>query len=294
MARMRMEGMGGRIGWLVGVLVISAVSAAHATDLGSDTLAFVLLSTGGKVILGKDSQAGLGGNGGDLGMVGGTAAILDKDSQAVNEVVTKPHGINLHKNAETFGCITDHARIKLAAGARCMSLIDNGGQRPELTTMKNAIGEAALFVSVANSQPPAQNLSKIAVPKNGFQTIVNSQTGLNVITTPSVNLKKGAELDISGQSGETDLILVNGDLKWGADASLLFSGMTDTDLVFVISGKLVSIGRNSQLPATVVAPNATCEVGARAQVFGEMVCGKKISLGDHSQVQYVPTAVTIP
>jgi predicted acyltransferase (DUF342 family) len=74
----------------------------------------------------------------------------------------------------------------------------------------------------------------------------------------------------------------------------LFSGMTDTDLVFVISGKLVSIGRNSQLPATVVAPNATCEVGARAQVFGEMVCGKKISLGDHSQVQYVPTAVTIP
>src|SRR5579875_3293284 len=156
MVRMRMGGISGRIGWLVGILMISTVSAAHATDLGSDTAAFVLLSTGGKVILGKDSQAGLGGNGGDLGMVGGTAAILDKDAQAVNEVVTEPHGITLHKNAETFGCITDHAQIKRAAGARCMSLFDNGGQRPELTTMKNALGEAALFASVANAQQPAQ------------------------------------------------------------------------------------------------------------------------------------------
>jgi len=88
------------------------VGGAHATDLGSDTQAFVPLSTGAKVIMGAGSQAGLGGNGADLGMVGGTSALLQKGCQSVNEVVSSPHGIVLQKQAEAFGCITGGAPIK--------------------------------------------------------------------------------------------------------------------------------------------------------------------------------------
>ncbi len=79
-----------------------------------------------------------------------------------------------------------------------------------------------------------------------------------------------------------------------SDSSNTFSGMTSTDLLIVVSGELVSIGKDSQLVATIVAPNATCEIGAGAQVIGEMICGKKISLGNGSQVRYLTTAVTIP
>ena len=55
--------------------------SARAADIGSDALSFVLLSTGGEINMDRDSQAGLGGNGSNLGAVGGTSALLEKDSQ---------------------------------------------------------------------------------------------------------------------------------------------------------------------------------------------------------------------
>jgi predicted acyltransferase (DUF342 family) len=137
-------------------------------------------------------------------------------------------------------------------------------------------------------------LAKIVIPKNGVQIITNSQQGLNVIATPSVTLKKDANLQISGQNGDADLILVHGNFDWGADSSISFSGVDDHSLIIVVSGKHVSVGKGSQLLGTILAPNATCIVGAGAQVIGEMICAKKISLGNGSQVQYLPTTVTIP
>jgi predicted acyltransferase (DUF342 family) len=87
---------------------------------------------------------------------------------------------------------------------------------------------------------------------------------------------------------------VHGNLNWGADASISFNGVLTTHVMFVVSGKLVSLGKGSQLIGTILAPHATCEVGAGAQVIGEIICGKKIQLDNGSQVQYDPTVVTIP
>jgi hypothetical protein len=279
---------------LAAIVAMGAAVRCRATDLGSDARAFVLLSTGGKVVLGKDSQAGLGGNGAEMGMVGATSAVLKKGAQSVNDVVTSAGAIELQKDAEAFGCITAGGHIGLAAGARCVNLTDTGGQRPELTTMHDAIGEATLFAGVANSQQPAQTLAPIALSKAGMQTITNGQPGLNVIATPSVTLKNGATLTVQGQTGDSDLLLVHGDFKWGPNSSITYFGM-GPDMIVVVSGKHVAIGKKSQLRGSIVALDATCKVAPDAQVIGQMVCKRQIVLGTDAQVIYAPTTnVTIP
>jgi choice-of-anchor A domain-containing protein len=266
--------------------------SASAADLGSEALSFVLLSTGGKVIMDKNSQAGLGGNGSDQGVVGGTSALLKKDSQAVNDIVTNPGKIVLKRNAEAFGCITDGAQVKLARGAKCEDIIDTSGESPELGVLGDAIIGAVAFADLAAAETPDQTLPAIVVPRKGSVTITDTQTGLNIVSVPSVTLKRNALLKFSGAPGDTVILVIDHDLNWDADAFMTTGGVTD--VIFVVSGKIVSMGRSSQLVGTILAPNASCALGVDAQVSGAVFCGKKITLGVNSQVIYNPTTITIP
>lgn len=266
--------------------------SARAADLGRAALSFVLLSTGGNVIMDKKSQAGLGGNGSNLGAVGGTSALLERDSQAVNDIVTNPGEIVLKRNATAFGCITDGAHVRLARGAKCEDIIDTSGESPELAVLGDAMVGAVQFADLATAETPDQTLPAVVVPRKGSVTITDTQTGLNIVSVPSVTLKRNALLKFSGQPGDTVILLIDHDLNWEADAFMTTSGVTD--VLFVVSGKTVSIGRGSQLVGTILAPNATCALGVDAQVSGAVFCGKKITLDANSQVIYNPTTITIP
>jgi hypothetical protein len=279
---------------LTTLIVGLAALPAHAADLGADALTFVLLSTGSKIVLNKGSQAGLGGDNGNDGAVGGTSVTLKKDAQSVNNIVASPGGISLKKDANAGGCITGGGSVKLADGAICKGATDTSGQDAELGVISNAIGEVTAFAGVAASQNPAQTLPAIKLPKDGTSTITNTQPGLNIISVPSVTLKKDARLTLSGAPGDSVILVIDGDLKWGPDASLGVSGGTSDQVIFVVSGNVVSLGQSSQLPATIVAPNAKCTLGKDSQLIGALFCGKQIALGADSQVQFVPTAVTIP
>lgn len=67
-----------------------------------------------------------------------------------------------------------------------------------------------------------------------------------------------------------------------------------TDVLFVVSGTIVSTGRGSQLVGAILAPNASCTVGVDAQVSRAVFCGKTITLDANAQMIYNPTTVTIP
>lgn len=277
---------------VLALVVGTSGPSARADDLGSDALSFVLLSTGGKITMDRKSQAGLGGNGSNLGAVGGTSALLEKDSQSVNDIVTNPGGIVLKRKAEAFGCITDGAPVKLARGAKCEEIIDISGQNPELGVLGNAMIGAVEFADLAVAETPDQTLPAVHVPRKSAVTITDTQTGLNIISVPSVTLDDNALLEFSGQAGDTVILVIDQDLNWGAHAFMTTSGVTD--VLFVVSGKTVSMGRNSQLIGTILAPNATCTVGADAQVSGALLCGQDITLDPNAQVIYNPTTVTIP
>lgn len=274
-------------------LVLGAFGpSARAADLGSDALSFVLLSTGGKVIMGEKSQAGLGGNGSDQGVVGGTSALLRRDAQAVNDIVTNPGEIVLKRNAEAFGCITDGAQVKTARGAKCEDITDTSGENSELGVLGDAIIGAVQFADLAVAETPDQTLPAIVVPRKGSLTITDTETGLNIISVPSITLKGNALLKFSGSPGDTVILIIDHDLKWAADAFMTTSGVTD--VLFVVSGKTVSMGKSSQLVGTILAPNATCTLGVKAQVSGAVFCGGEITLDANSQVIYNPTPITIP
>ena len=152
--------------------------------------------------------------------------------------------------------------------------------------------EAVEFADLAVAETPDQTLRAVDVPRKGIVTITDTQTGLNIISVPSLTLKSKALLKFSGQPGNTVILVIDHDLNWGADAFMTTSGVTD--VLFVVSGKTVSTGRGSQLVGTILAPDASCTVGVDAQVSGAVFCGKKITLDAKAQVIYNPTTVTIP
>jgi choice-of-anchor A domain-containing protein len=275
---------------VLALLVGSYAPSARASDLG-DALSFVLLSTGGKIIMNKKSQAGLGGNGSDQGAVGGISAILKKDSQVLNDVVTSPKGIVLHRNAEAFGCITSGASVKLHHGADCVDILDTSGTSPELATLAGGIGGTIVFEGVVKAQTPTQTLPATVVKANDSLTINTTQAGLNIVSMPSLTLKKKAVLQFSGQAGDTVIVVIDHNLKWGAGA---FMTSSVDDVLFMVAGKMVSLGRNAQLEGTILAPDAKCSIGRNAQVVGAVLCGKKISLATKSQVIFAPTTITVP
>ncbi|HTW89273.1 MAG TPA: collagen-binding domain-containing protein, partial [Candidatus Binataceae bacterium] len=246
----------------------------------------------GKVIMGKKSQAGLGGNGSDQGLVGGISALLRKDAQAVNDIVTNPGGIVLKRNAEAFGCITDGAQVKLDKGAKCEDITDTSGENSELGVLGDAIIGAVQFADLAVAETPDQMLPAVVVPRKGSMTITDTETGLNIISVPSLTLKQNALLKFSGSPGDTVILIIDHDLNWDADAFMTTSGVTD--VLFVVSGQTVSMGNGSQLVGTILAPDARCTLGVKAQVSGAVFCGKEITLGANSQVIYNPTTVSIP
>jgi len=283
-------------------LILFAIlkQTAFATDLGQ-ALNFGVLSTGSTVTFGNESSL-------SSGDVGGTGVIFQASASTGGDIVTKPLGINMKKGSSAGNCVTSGSKVIQADGTNCLST-DTSGSGAEVTTLlPQALADVATFVAAAKAATPTQQIaSKIVVPVNGSESITDNQTGLNIITVPSIRLKKDSALILFGAGNETDhvVLIVAGNLQLGADSDLAPStvnpSFTEANLVILVLGHSVSVGKNAVLNGTLVAPNASCTLGAGFATLGAFICGKSVKLanqdaaGDSGSIGFTPaTGVVLP
>jgi hypothetical protein len=264
-------------------LVIGA-SSAFATDLGR-ALQFGVLSTGKNIVLGNGSKL--------VSLkAGGTGVQMQRASDVSADVIANPGGIVLGPNAAANTCVTAGAKVKLGKNASCT--VDTSGSNPDLSTLSGAITDAATYATDAASQMSTRTLSAVKIGKNGTLTIMDTVSGFNVISIPSINIANGGTLTFAGASGDTVLLLVARNVKLGPKAALATSGFPDNHLLILASGGSVTVGRDSLLTATVLAPSANCVLGVNATTRGAFICGNHISLNRVSTVDGEASAVTLP
>ncbi len=281
------------------LLLAFQTRCALATDLGS-ALNFGVLSTGGVVTFGTDSSL-------SSGDVGGTGITFQSSASSGGDLIAKPHGINMKKGSSAGNCVTSGSKIIQADGFNCSSA-DSSGTNTEVTTvLPQAIADVTNFVTVVKAATPTQVIpNKIVVAANDSQSIVDTQTGLNIITVPSITLKPNSALTFVGAGSFTDhlVLIVAGNLKIGADTVLAPSNFnpsfTEANLVYLVLGKSVSVGKNAVLNGTVVAPDAMCTLSAGFATRGAFICGKGVKLvnqvaGDSGSIAFTPaTSVVLP
>ncbi len=266
------------------------VPSAFATDLGR-ALNFVALSTGGNIIFGANSLL-------KSGAVGGKSVTLGVSSQAgtspVADVIAKPGGITLQSGASAGNCITGGAKVKLVGGAQCAS-VDVTGTNGALGTLSGALTDAATYAVAAKSQSPTQHTT-IKIPAIGHVTIVDTiPGGLNVIAAPSITIARDGVLKISGGASDTVLLQISGNVKLGRDAIVSTTGgLPLANVVILVGGTVVSVGHDSILDGTVLAPKASCTVGHDSTGHGAYLCRKQITLGHDVLISAQPTTVTLP
>lgn len=284
---------------ILGCLSVRA-QTAFATNLGQ-ALNFGILSTGGAVTFGTDSSL-------SSGDVGGTGVTFQKSASTGGDIIAKPLGINMKKGSSAGNCFTGGAKVIQADGTNCLSTDTTGAASEVTTLLPQAIADVAGFVVAAKAATPTQQIpKKIVVPVNGSQSIVDTQTGLNIITVPSITLKKDSALILSGAADNTDqvVLIVAGNLQLGADSDLAPSthvpSFSEADLVILVLGKSVSVGKNAVLNGTLLAPSAVCTLGAGFATRGAFIRGKTVRLanqdaaGDSGSIAFTPaTGVVLP
>jgi hypothetical protein len=265
------------------VALVAVRGQAFATDLGN-ALSFGVLSIGGVVTFGTDSAL----SGGD---VGGTGITLRRNASVDGDLIASPNGIKMKKGSSAINCITSGATVTQAdgEGINCLSA-DTTDTNSEVTTLlPDAISDVAAFVTAAMGEPVTQAITdKIVVPANESQVITDTQAGLNIITVPSIKLKKDAVLTFQGFTDRTDqvVLIVAGNLKLGNDSDLAPSNFapsfSEQNLVILVLGNSVTVGENAVLNGTVVAPNATCTLAADFATRGAYICGKHLTLSNEN------------
>ena len=214
---------------------------------------------------------------------------------------------NVKTGSAAINCVTSGAKVTQADGNNCLS-VDTSNTNTEVTTLlPQAITDVANFVSAAQSQPVTQQIpDKIVVAANDGQTITDTQAGLNIITAPSITLKKDSALILQGFTDQTDsvVLIVAGNLKVGSGADLAPSSFvpsfSEANLVIIVLGRTLSVGRDAVLNGTVVAPNARCTLAADFATRGAYICGKSITLSNQSasgsgSIDFTPaTGVSLP
>jgi hypothetical protein len=93
--------------------------------------------------------------------------------------------------------VTGGVEVKIGIGASCASE-DTSGSEADLTTLSTAISDLASFETALTATTPTQTLEAISVPANGSMTITDTVVGPNIVSVPSVTLKKGATLQLAG------------------------------------------------------------------------------------------------
>ncbi|HVN88993.1 MAG TPA: hypothetical protein VMT61_04180 [Candidatus Binataceae bacterium] len=129
----------------------------------------------------------------------------------------------MKKGSNAANCITSGSKIIQADGFNCLSADSSGTNTEATTLLPQAIADVATFVTAVKAATRTQVIqNKIVVAANDSQLIVDSQTGLNIITVPSITLKTNSVLTLVGASNLTDqvVLVVAGNLKIGADTFL--------------------------------------------------------------------------
>jgi hypothetical protein len=278
-------------------LILASVPCALATDLGNAT-SFGVLSLGGAVVFGTDSAL----SGGD---VGGRGIILRANATVTGDLIASPNGINMKTGSGADGCITAGAQVIQATGNNC-SNVDTTGSNSEVTTLlPQAISDAANFVAAAKATTATQVFTHpIRIAASDSFPITDNVSGLNIITVPSVIVRRDAALTFSGASSDEVVLIIAGNLKMGHDTllapSLLGPNFPESHLVILVLGKLVSVGKNAVLNGTLLAPKAHCTLGAGFATRGAFICGHSIALsnedgaGDSGSIVLSPSTVTLP
>ena len=212
----------------------------------------------------------------------------------------------MKKGSNGANCITSGKKVIQADGTNCLGT-DVSGTNAKLATLAQAVTDVGAFVTAAQAQPVDQVLPKIVVATNDSQSIVDGHTGLNIITVPSVTLKRNTALTFTGAANNTDqvVLIIAGNLKTGADSVLAPSNFvpsfSEANLVILVLGHSVTVGKNAVLNGTIVAPNASCTLSAGFATLGAFICGKKVtlsnqdSLGDSGSISFTAaTGVVLP
>jgi hypothetical protein len=272
--------------WLmtVGLAAPRAYGLVGALQLGSNALKFSVLSSQKPASLAKDAT--LTGS----GDVGGQSISLATGASTGADTVANPRGITLGQRATVAGaCVTTGTSIKLRDGASCASQ-DTSGSGADLTVLSSAIAELANFQTMLATTPTTQTLTAINLPLNGSMTITDTIAGQqNIISMPSVTLKKGATLELSGGPSDTVILEISGKLKLGSGARItLTGGLTAAQVLISTGGKSVSIPKSTALSATLLAPFGKCTLTRAATVNGAILCSGKVTLAAGAQLVFTP------
>jgi choice-of-anchor A domain-containing protein len=272
--------------WASLLLSAAASVAATAPTLGN-AAKFAALSTKKAVVLGKKAKL-------SAGIGGGTSISLGADAVAAGDVIANPMGIALGKAAAVDGtCVTQGAKVTLGKTAVCFNE-NTAGASPDLATMTAAIGDLATFETALAALPPTQMLPAVSVAKKATYTITDTP-GLNVVSVPSVKLKGGATLQLSGSATDTLIVEIAGKLTIGAKAHVvLANGLTASRVIVNVGEKAVTIPKSTQLSATLVVPNGGCTVGTDAEVEGALLCADKVTLAAGATVAFAPFSTVTP
>jgi hypothetical protein len=272
------------------VWLASSSSAFAVTLTLGNAASFVALSTTKSVSLSKNASVG-------AGFVGGQSVTLGTSSSAGSDVVAIPKGITVGKDASVAGsCVTDGAKIVIKSGASCGAQ-STDGTNPDLTTMTAAIADLGTFeTNLAGMAATQPDLGKLSVAKNGFLAIADTiNGGLNILTGSSITLKPGATLQLTGIGGAGEMLVLNlsGKLSMAASAQIALSGLTASQVIINVSATSVTLPKASNFPATLIAPNGACTLGADSGLTGAMLCEKKVTVGLNSGISFVPFGPTV-
>jgi len=273
------------------------MNAANFATLGNATN-FVLLSTGGSVILGSTDVDNVLVTGGEVGgqlvnLVGNT----NIQNDAISAKLNANPAIRLANTATVTGeCVTDSGLISLLTPSNTCGSYDATGTNALLTLYANAVKDVTNFSAFVANQTPNQAPGDVIIATGGSGTITTSVPGgltVVVINDLEVGATGGnGTLTISG--GPNDRILFNifgSVFMYNNSAILLSGGITANNVVFnvVCTGASVEGSGTVIYNGTIVALGRRCDLGNSITVNGAVICGADISDGGGtSTINYLP------
>jgi hypothetical protein len=270
------------------MVLLPMTAGAITLDLA---LNYGVVSEYGDVVFGNSAQLAKGNS---LGRIAGNKVTLGNGSMAASDVVAAEYAITLANYAKVSGFCTAFDAVHLGVGAKCGTVDQFDPDAAGIDLFFDLSQEIPPFESAVLGITPTQTLGPLTVAAGKRQTIATTVAGLNIIQLDSLTLKNSSTLTLSGNSGDTIIVTVSGNLLVGSGAHIRLGGSVHQGNVLIYVQGNSTLGNSTVIGASMLT-DGTFTAGSGTFIDGAVLAQLNVTFGPNATVSAnVPQQVGVP
>jgi hypothetical protein len=261
---------GSQIGFLMVTIAFTSIGAPRGYGSGPGVAAdFVVLSDGFTSIASSNVKGDVGGR---------TVQLTDNARVNGNTIAAASSGVvlDLGDNARVVRkCVTGGGSISIvpAHPAKCLGGQDTSGSDPLLTELGSGISDAGTLAGALSALTPTLSLGEIDL-LSGTKETMKFPSGTSVVAvTTRMLIESESVLTIKASPVSSVIFLVGTLFTTQSHARIVLAGGIKANNVAYVVNNDVTLGSNSSVMGTMIAPSGNCMLDDMSRFKGALLCG---------------------